>query len=274
MKLLHFTDIHLTTPGDTIADRDPNANFEAALDHALARHADAEALIVTGDLSDWGDREDYVRLRDRLARLPMPAHLCVGNHDDPAAFLTVFPELADENGFVQHAFALSRGTGLALDTTAPRTHAGAFCAARAAWLEARLSEGDGPFWLFLHHNPVPTGVPPCDEIMLLDAERLGEVVARHADRIAHIFFGHCHQPLCGSFHGVPFSAPRGTNHAGFANFGETRKLTRSELPEAYGVVLASDAQVMVHMIEFKAEADLAAEGSPNWADWTRGEMAR
>ena len=274
MKLLHFTDIHLTTPGETIGGRDPNANFERALDHALGLHADAEALVITGDLSDWGDRADYVRLRERLNALPMPVRLCIGNHDDRETFLSVFPEFADENGFVQHAFPLSRGVGLALDTWAPRTHEGRFCETRAAWLDARLAEGDGPFWLFLHHNPAPTGVGPTDSIMLKDADRLGEVVERHAQRIAHIFFGHCHMPLSGSFHGVPLSAPRGTNHAGFANFAESRLLTRSDLPEAYAVVLAARDHVTVHMVEFRAEASLAIEGSPDWADWDRAEVSR
>lgn len=59
-EVLHLTDIHLTTPGQSIAGRDPNANFEKALAHALANHGDAEALITTGDLSDW-DRLTMVR---------------------------------------------------------------------------------------------------------------------------------------------------------------------------------------------------------------------
>lgn len=41
MKLLQMTDIHLTTPGKTIGGRDPNANFERAIDHAMQCHSDA-----------------------------------------------------------------------------------------------------------------------------------------------------------------------------------------------------------------------------------------
>lgn len=33
MKLIHMSDIHLTTPGSSIGSRDPNANFEKALAH-------------------------------------------------------------------------------------------------------------------------------------------------------------------------------------------------------------------------------------------------
>ena len=46
MKVLQITDIHLTTPGETIGGRDTNANFQRALDHAMVLHSDAEALFI------------------------------------------------------------------------------------------------------------------------------------------------------------------------------------------------------------------------------------
>ena len=274
MKLLQLTDIHLTTPGDKIGGRDPIANFDRALNHAVSNHLDAEAMIITGDLSDWGEAGDYQRLRDRLASVPMPVHLCIGNHDDRETFLSVFPDCADANGFVQAVLPLSQGTAILLDTWGPETHAGHFCETRAAWLQTRLDEAEGPVWIFLHHNPVPTHVAPVDEIMLLDADRLGAVLAPHAAKIGHIFFGHCHVPISGSFHGIPISAPRGTNHAGWMNFGEPDKLTASDLPEAYAVIIAEGPAVTVHMVEYGYEGELRVEGSPNYADWDKETMAR
>ncbi|MEM6663820.1 MAG: metallophosphoesterase [Pseudomonadota bacterium] len=187
MKLIQLTDIHLTTPGHKIGGRDPNANFQKALDHALSNHPDAEAVIITGDLSDWGDAPDYLWLKNILADIDIPAHLCIGNHDDRPTLLGVFPELADENGFVQQAIPLSGGTALLLDTWVPETHAGHFCETRAAWLDRQLSEGDGPFWLFVHHNPIPTHIGPVDQIMLLDADRLGAVIATNREKITQLF---------------------------------------------------------------------------------------
>ncbi|MGF1553605.1 MAG: phosphodiesterase [Paracoccaceae bacterium] len=274
MKILQLTDIHLTTPGETIGGRDPNANFEAALDHALATHPDADALVITGDLSDWGERADYERLRIRLDDVPIPVELCIGNHDDRDAFLSVFPERADEHGFVQRVFALPGAVGLVLDTWWPDTHAGRYCETRLAWLDARLAEVAAPAFLFMHHNPVPTHVAPKDRIMLLDAAAFEAVVARHAAKVRHIFFGHCHVPLAGSLAGVPVSAPRGTNHAGFANFPEKALLTRSTLPEAYAVAIVEGGTVTVHMVEFHEASRLSVEGSPDKADWDRASMRR
>ena len=139
MKLLQFTDIHLTAPGQTIGGRDPNANFARALAHGLSAHPDAEAIFITGDLSDWGDVEDYERLKSIIEMQSVPVHLCIGNHDERPHFARVFPDRLDENGFVQGVVSLSMGTAILIDTWAPATHAGAFCETRATWLDQTLS---------------------------------------------------------------------------------------------------------------------------------------
>jgi 3',5'-cyclic-AMP phosphodiesterase len=204
----------------------------------------------------------------------VPVHLAIGNHDDRATFLGVFPELADADGHVQTRFALSRGTGVVIDTWGPQSHAGFFCARRCAWLDAALAAADGPVFLFMHHNPVPTHVGPIDQIMLRDADAFGAIVAAHRPRIAHIFFGHCHLPLAGSLHGVPVSSPRGTNHAGWADFTERRLLLASDLPEAYAVIVAQGPAITVQMVEFGYRGERRIEGSPDYATWDRATMAR
>lgn len=274
MKLIQFTDIHLTTPGQTIGGRDPWQNFDAALAHMALHHGDAEALFITGDLSDWGDREDYERLAARLADTALPVHLCIGNHDDRDTFLSVFPQAADDNGHVQKVVPLSRGHAIILDSWGPQTHAGHFCDTRAAWLETQLAQLPGPVWLFMHHNPIATGIGPMDKIMLLDADRLADVVVAHRGRIAHIFHGHCHLPLSGSFHGIPVFAPRGTNHAGWPNFAGGQTLAASDLPQSYGVILAHEATTMVHMVEYGYQGEIREEGSPDYAQWDRQAMIR
>ena len=274
MKLLHLTDIHLTTPGETIGGRDPNANFEAALAHALTHHPDADAMFITGDLSDWGVAEDYARLRDLLGRVPMPVHLLIGNHDDRPTFAAAFPDLVDAGGFIQRVVPLPLGNAILLDTWGPETHAGHFCAARATWLAQQLDALPGPIWIFMHHNPVPIEVAPMDKIMLLDADRFGATIRPQAEKIRHIFHGHCHLPLAGSLHGIPFSAPRGTNHAGWADFSATRLLSSAALPESYGVIFATPTTTMVHMVEFGYAGEIKGEGTPDYADWDRMTMVR
>jgi hypothetical protein len=113
-----------------------------------------------------------------------------------------------------------------------------------------------------------------DKIMLLDADRFGATVAPHAAKIRHIFHGHCHLPLVGSLHGIPLSAPRGTNHAGWPDFAATRLLSSAALAEAYGVIFADEISTLAHMVEFGYAGEIKGEGSPDYADWDRMTMVR
>ncbi|MEM8848880.1 MAG: phosphodiesterase [Pseudomonadota bacterium] len=273
MKLIQLTDIHLTAAGQTIGGRDPSANLDRALGHALAHHGDADAIFITGDLSDWGDAADYEVLRARLTSVPMPVHLAIGNHDDRATFRAVFPAVGT-GPFAQYTAALPGHLAVVLDTWEAGTHAGSFCQDRADWLDATLRAAQDPVLLFLHHNPVPMGIGPMDRIMLLDADRLGAVLDRHPGRVRHIFHGHCHLPLAGSFRGIPFSSPRGTNHAAWPDFGNAAMLAGSDLPQAYAVALVGTDGVMVHMVEFGYAGPIRREGSPDKADWDRLTMVR
>ena len=260
MKLIHLSDIHLTTPGNTIGGRDPCYNFERALAHVLADHSDAELMVITGDLSNCGDRTDYEWLRGRLADFPVPVRLCIGNHDDRAAFVSVFPAFSEPDGFVQGFHDTAAGRCLFLDTCEPQTHAGRYCEPRQDWLEQRLAEHDGPFLLFMHHNPMPTHISPIDQIRLLDDVRFRQIVARHREKIRHIFFGHCHLPLGGSVAGVPTTSLRGTNHASYPLFSETVMVNACDLPESYGVAFIAPDYVTVHMVEFGYQGTMETEG--------------
>jgi 3',5'-cyclic AMP phosphodiesterase CpdA len=274
LKFIHLSDIHLTTPGQSIHGRLPNENFDLALDHILKDHGDAAFMVITGDLSDWGDREDYERLEARLARFPIPAHLCIGNHDNRDTFLSVFPDLADKNGFVQERFDVAGHRGLLLDTWAPQTHAGRYCETRLNWLRSELESHPGPFFLFMHHNPIPTHIIPLDTIRLLDDGPFRALIGEYRERVRHIFFGHCHLPLAGSVAGVPTSSLRGTNHASYPTFSEPELLSSSDLPQAYGVVFAAPDYVTVHMVEFGYAGPLRIEGVPDYAAWDRTKVVR
>lgn len=274
MKLIHVTDIHLTAPGQTIGGRDPNANFERALQDIERQHADAELMVITGDLSDWGDAPDYERLKARLSDFPIPTSLCIGNHDDRSTFLDVFPEHQDSAGFAQTTFDTSAARCLMLDTWGPETHAGHYCDQRQAWLDKQLSDDDGPFLIFMHHNPIPTHIGPIDQIRLLDDTPFRQLIGKHKEKVRQIFFGHCHLPLSGSTAGVPTTGIRGTNHAGYASFAEKELLSASDLPEAYGVVFVDRDYVTVHMVEFGYDGEVRVEGSPDYAAWNRETLQR
>lgn len=254
---LHLTDLHVTPEGaPALYGLDPGARLAAAVEDMVRRHGPAGAAparfaVVTGDLTHHGEPAAYARLRGILGRLPCPVHLLLGNHDDRTAFRAAFPEAPlDGHGFVQQTFDTPAGRFLLLDTNEPGTHAGRLCAKRLGWLADRLAESETPVFLFLHHPPHHVGIARMDEIPLLDAAALWEVVAPHRHRIRHIFHGHLHRPLSGSWHGIPFSSLRGTAHQVALDFSELPTVPGSHEPPAYALVRVTDEDVVVHTHDF------------------------
>jgi 3',5'-cyclic AMP phosphodiesterase CpdA len=247
---LHLTDPHVTPPGETLFGQDTNARLAAAIAAIADRHgadgpAPAAFAVLTGDLTRDGEPAAYAELARLLAGFPCPVHLMLGNHDDRQEFAAAFPDAPhDAAGFVQQAFASPAGRCLLLDTLEPGAPHGALCDARLGWLRDRLAEAAGPVLLFLHHPPMPVGIPGMDAIGLRAPDALWAVLAPHAARIRHIFHGHLHRSLAGSWHGIPTSSLRGTAFevrlAGGAPAVEMRA------PIDYGYVRATADAIAVH----------------------------
>ncbi len=264
---LHFTDPHVPPPGEAVGGTDPTGGLAAALADAALRHGPDGALpaafaVFTGDLVRDGEAAAYARLREELGDLPWPVHLLLGNHDDRAAFRAAFPNAPlDEAGFVQRALPTPAGLCLMLDTHAPGRLEGELCERRLGWLAARLAESEGPVLLFLHHPPLPVGIPFMDEIALRDADALWETLAPHRERVRHIFYGHLHRPIAGSWRGLPVSSLRGTAFA--VTLGQQpgeATVSRREAP-CYALVRVLGDDVVVHTVEL-ADARPGAAVAP------------
>ena len=102
LKLIVLTDLHMTPVGETIIGIDPGVRFADALAHVARYHRDADHLIITGDLTHYGDDAGYRRLSSLLAVTELPFTLLLGNHDRRETFVDAFPSAkVDQHGFVQ-----------------------------------------------------------------------------------------------------------------------------------------------------------------------------
>lgn len=256
MKIIQVSDLHLVPPGTRLLGLDPRARLDACLADINAQHGDAALCVFTGDLADRGAAAAYAALRAALRVLRVPYRLLIGNHDDRAAFRAAFPEApCDGHGFVQSVFRCARGDLILLDTHEPGSGAGSFCARRAAWLGDRLAEaGDRPVYLFLHHPPFDIGIPSLDRIRLADPAGLIRALDAAPRRPAHLFFGHVHRPVSGSWRGIPFSALRATVHQVPLDFAQEAPVPYSLEPPAYNVILLDDERTVVHHHDFLDES--------------------
>jgi len=272
MKLIHLTDTHFVPRGRTLYGGDPRATLERAVADINRDHADADLVVVTGDLTHWGEAEAFASLAEVLDGLTPRLQLLIGNHDDRDIFAAHFPDQPhDENGFVQSVMQTTVGHLIFLDTNLAGTHAGWFCETRRAWLSAKLEAAaalDQPVFLFMHHPPFSIGLQPIDRISLQEPDTFAAVVMPHRDRIRHLFFGHIHRPLCGSWQGIPVSSLRAMNHQCWLDFNARGSISGSFEPPAYAVALIDPQQVIIHTHDFmddSAKFSLADSPIDDWA---------
>jgi 3',5'-cyclic AMP phosphodiesterase CpdA len=265
MKIIHLTDPHVRAHGECVRTVDTATRFAAVVDDVARRHADADLVVVTGDLV--GDREpaSYALFRDLIGRIRAPVRLLMGNHDRRALFRAAFPEHpVDADGFIQSCLDAPGLSGrlLFLDSLEEGSIGGRLCDKRLAWIAARLAEaGDRPVTIFLHHPPLSVGVPHFVNICLHDPEGFLALLRAHRGGVRHIFFGHIHIPVSGVYPGgLPYTAARGSAHQILLDF-DTDAVAWASGKANYNVIDLGDDGLAVHSFDFLND-ELIARGPP------------
>lgn len=257
-KLIIFTDLHMVPEGVDIIGLDPYKRLAAGIAHVNRYHADADAVVMTGDLTHRADRVSYERLKGLLDTLVPPLVITIGNHDRRDVFLDVFSDVApDENGFVQRAVDLTDCRAVLLDTLfAPPydghdSDAGFLCERRMGWLDRQLATaGDLPVLLFMHHPPHATGFRGMDDIRLSNEVEFYDLVKKHGN-VLHIFAGHVHRTISGSSRGIGFSIFKSPVHQQPMPFDTPDTSLSVDEPAAYGIAVLTDTGILVHTEDYE-----------------------
>lgn len=252
MKFIHLTDTHLVADAGNLYGTNPKARLQQAVAHMQANQPDAQALVITGDLTHYGHDDAYRHLRECLAPVTMPIYPILGNHDHRIRFQKHFPEVArDDQGFVQYTTDFDGSLAIFLDTNEPGVSWGVFCEQRGAWLRRQLEQTDSPVLIFMHHPFFPIGIRSMDAISLRETDAFLAAIAGHEHRIRHVFFGHIHRPIFGTIRGIPYSTLRGTNHQVALDLhGQQLDVLGTHEPPQYGVVRVDADQVLIHLEDF------------------------
>lgn len=269
MKIIHLTDTHFGYNGQLIYNRSPLPALEKAVASVNAEHADAEMMIITGDLAHAGHPEAYQNLHETLSKLAIPYHLVIGNHDDRPTLSELFDNFkVDSNGFAQQVIKTEKGVFILLDTVQEGTHAGVYCEQRFQWLNEQLKTyKDQVVYVFMHHAPFDTGIPSMDLISLDKAAgvQLGDILVQHGN-VKHIFFGHYHRPIAGQWRNIAFSTLRGMNHQVALDLTRLDVIPGCDEEPQYCVVLLEDDRTVVHYHDFMHKNEKFDLGKPTESD--------
>lgn len=201
LLIAQLTDIHIGFDRGN-PDEHNMLRLREAIDRLVNGPNRPDLLLLTGDLTEFGDAESYARLAEAVAQCPFPVWPMTGNHDDREALVAAFPQTPLNDGFVQFVLDLDGLRLIVLDTLEPGRHGAGFCETRAKWLVDRLAEDrTTPTVIAMHHPPFESG------IAWLDSDAREPWIARFADavrgneQICGIIAGHLHRTIHTQFEG-------------------------------------------------------------------------
>ena len=206
LKILQLTDTHLyADPGGTLLGLNTQDSFDSVMRYVRARRWPADMTLITGDLVQDASSEGYERMWHQLATLGIPIHWLPGNHDDPA----VMQATLERVGAPDPDTVEMKGWRIVLLNSHVRdSDAGRLSGSELRGLEQALETATHRHVLVcLPHPPLPVGSHWLDEIGLLNADELFDVLDRHR-QVRGVLCGHIHQEFVTERNGVPvFGTP-------------------------------------------------------------------
>lgn len=200
-----------------------------------------DALIVTGDISDYGYAEDYVHVRDKLEKFfpHIPLAFTPGNHDVNREFSKGMFGRAYDGRPLNAVFDCGDICVISLDSSRDEVNSGTISEDQCDYLLKALQHGKGKTTLLITHFHLLDGqdeMPPCSF-----PAALRSIVAE--SDVSAIFTGHTHHSYNGFFAGKPyFTAPS------FSFYGQENADGSTDYLSCYGCNLYSLDEKAVHSV--------------------------
>jgi Icc protein len=232
---VQMSDAHLLgEPSQEIHGVRPAHNLRAAVQYINSLNPLPEFCIHTGDSVSEESDKAYLLFKEEVASLKMPTYFAIGNHDNRASFRKwVLTDTSPDDAPYYYDFELQGWHFIVLDSSDPGNISGRIDDAQLLWLEQTLQHHPNlPTFVFLHHHPVPLGIPWLDKLMLQDAAPLIDVL-RRAPGVQRVFFGHVHHECHFSLDKLHFASVPALSFQ-FSEIAGTEKF--SSLPPGFRLV--------------------------------------
>lgn len=251
--LVQLSDLHIREPGRLAYHKINTADYLQQTVAAIAKlPQQPHAVVITGDLTDFGRLEEYRHLARLLSALPMPVYLVPGNHDDRDNLRAVFTDHAylGTSGFIQYSVAINQRLQLvALDSTTRHKPYGTLCDARLDWLDNTLQQHcHQPVVVALHHPPFASLIGHMDRQGIVEGlERFERIIARYPN-VERVIAGHVHRFCDIRFGGTIASMCGAPAHSVYLDMHPDARSQWSMEPASYRLLaLTHNDQVVTHI---------------------------
>jgi Icc protein len=215
MLIAQITDTHIVKPGKLLMGLvDTASALERAVSSLNQLDPSPDVTMLTGDLVESGEPEEYAHLRALLAPLRMPVFAIPGNHDarEPMRKAFIADGYLPAHGFLNYVIEDYPLRIIGLDTLIPGEGGGLLCSERLQWLaDALAGAPDRPTLVLMHHPPFMTGMARMDRAGLSGSAGLAEIIRGHL-QVERILCGHLHRPIDSRFAGTIAGTAPSTAH--------------------------------------------------------------
>ncbi len=187
MKIIQITDLHISQEATNTFGVDVRQNFLGIL--KAIRSSAPDFIVLSGDLCfDKADPQTYRWIKSHLDFLKIPYAVIGGNHDNSKMIAGIFET---EHLLVGEELYYKRMLGshclLFLETSAGTVSDG-----QLNWIERELKHLEKDTVIFMHHPPLPGGVPHMDKNYAL----------QNMEDVQWVFFSFPHHlsVFCGHYH--------------------------------------------------------------------------
>lgn len=208
-RIVQITDCHLFAEREhTLRGLATWPRFEAIVECVRSQLADADLLVLTGDMAHDERAATYATMARQLAAWGERVRVIPGNHDDRSLLHASFATgVAGLHGRVAFHVRWHDWQVIGLDSQRPGALAGSLGPVQLDWLRSQLQQHEVPTIVFVHHPPVSVGSAWLDKIGLDDAAKLAELL-QEFQHVRLIGCGHIHQELAASLgEAVVFATP-------------------------------------------------------------------
>ena len=220
--LIQITDTHILPPGELLyGEVDTARHLDETVQSINRMRPLPDAVMITGDLAERGDKAGYRHFMELIKPLKMPVFILPGNHDNPSVMSDVFaatPCFPVSDSTFQYAIEDYPFRILALNSHGDDTELPEFDDQRLAWLAHQLDQSHKPTLIAIHHPPMLTGIELIDMGGSEWYRGFKSLLAEH-DQVKLVICGHCHTDLCGRNGTVPVYMAAATAHQLIATRG-------------------------------------------------------
>lgn len=217
ITFVHLTDLHI---GDPATDDHLFSDTAATLRDILAQVATITPrpsfIVASGDLSNRGDAESYMLLREIMATIDLPVIYAIGNHDTREGFYAGMGIETDAPDAPFYHDRIVEGVHvITLDSSTPNYIGGTIEEEQFSWLSDVLDmHPEFPKLIVSHHPPALGDGPDLTHWRHIDYDhsvRLAQML--EGRNILGILSGHIHHDRVSNWYGIPVIVGTGQHAA-------------------------------------------------------------